>query len=135
MPPRTTPPPPPGKPRRRPGPPVSGAWIWMVIGMALVAMLLFNTSNNSIEIQYSSFIRLLELDSGNIQKLSFGSNDRIFGELKDKDELPASTPEDRELKERFQKKNTTKFVTRRWPLQDPKLSEELSKLIRDKNLK
>ena len=38
MPPRSTPPAP-GKPRRRPTPPMSGAWIWMVIGLAVVAML------------------------------------------------------------------------------------------------
>src|SRR5262245_13603483 len=112
MPPRT-PPPSPGKPRRRPGPPVSGAWIWMVIGLALVAMLFITTANNSVEIQYSSFLLLLENNTDNIQKLSFGSNDRIFGEIKDISDIPKGSgkneEEFRELRSRFERKGTKKF--------------------------
>ncbi|HKB35468.1 MAG TPA: ATP-dependent zinc metalloprotease FtsH [Gemmataceae bacterium] len=138
MPPRT-PPPSPGKPRRRPGPPVSGAWIWMVIGLALVAMLFFTTVNNSVEIQYSSFLLLLDRNTDNIQKLSFGSNDRIFGELKDVSAIPTGGKEDpeefRELKSRFERKGTKKFVTRRWPIQaDQELSKKLTDLINKHNL-
>src|SRR5262249_43399761 len=110
-------------------------WIWMVIGIALVAWLLANTLGNSVEIQYSAFVRLLETNAGNIQKLSFGSNDRILGELKDVKDLPEKSEEDKELKQKFVKKRTTKFVTRRWPLKDEKLGEELTALIRKQGLK
>src|SRR5262245_22226501 len=82
MPPRSTPPAP-GKSRRRPTPPMSGAWIWMVIGLAVVAMLLFNSLNNSIEIPYSTFVKLVRYNPDSIVKLSFGSNDRIAGEIQD----------------------------------------------------
>src|SRR5262245_31785318 len=126
MPPRATPPTA-GKPRRRPGPPVSGAWIWMVIGLALVAMLLFNTFNNSVEIPYSASVTLIdEKNKDNIQKLSFGTNDRIFGEIRNVESLPTGTEEERELKQRFEKKRTNKFVTKRWPLTDLALSQELN---------
>src|SRR3954462_11946699 len=81
-PPRPPPPPPPGKPRRRPAPPVSGAWIWLVIGLALLALVVFSTNNNNIEIQYSSFIHLLDTNPKNIKTITFRSN-RIFGELAD----------------------------------------------------
>src|SRR5439155_1228019 len=134
-PPRTTPPPSPGKPRRRPAPPVSGAWIWLVIGLALVALIVLSTTTNSIEIQYSSFIRLLDTNSKNIKKIWFGSNDRISGELEDVSALPEQTEEDRELKRSFENKKTTKFYTRHWPLQDTELSKELNKKIREHNLK
>src|SRR5262249_27934283 len=135
-PPRTTPPPSPGKPRRRPAPPVSGAWIWLVIGLALVALVVFSTSTNSVEIQYSSFIRLLDTNAKNIKSISFGSNnDRISGELEDVADLPEKTAEDRELKRRFENKKTTRFYTRNWPLQDTELSKELRGLARKYNVK
>ncbi len=136
MPPRT-PPPPPGKPRRRPGPPVSGAWIWMVIGLALVAMLLFSTFNNSVEIQYSTFKKLLEKSPDSIQKLQFGGNDRIAGELTEAgaNQLSDKGTELDEFRTKLEKKRTRKFVTRRWPLEDPELSKELNALIASKGLK
>jgi cell division protease FtsH len=137
MPPRTTPPPP-GKPRRRPSPPVSGAWIWMVIGLALVAMLLFSTFNNSADIQYSTFVKLLQESPESVKKISFGSNDRIFGELKDNEiqKLKDSKdPELKELGEKLEKKNTRNFVTRRWPIRDEELGKELNKYIKEKNLR
>src|SRR5438552_12866528 len=106
MPPRTTPPPAPGKPRRRPAPPVSGAWIWLVIGLALVALIVFSTNNNTIEIQYSTFVRLLETNHKNIKKIIFRDNDRIEGELEDASDLPDKSKEDEELKERFLRKKS-----------------------------
>src|SRR5262245_45127028 len=113
MPPRATPPPA-GKPRRRTGPPVSGAWLWLVVGLALVAMLLFNTFNNAVEIQYSTFLRLLKNSPKNFDNLSI-SAEKIAGEFKDIDDLPETTKEEEKLKEKFQKKRTKKFVVRRWP--------------------
>src|SRR5882757_1810314 len=76
------------KSRRKPGPPVSSAWIWMIIGLGLVLMLLLNTFDKSIEIPYSTFVKLIYTNSDNIKKISFGTNDRIFGELADLDKLP-----------------------------------------------
>src|SRR4051794_35384015 len=109
-PPRPTPPPSPGKPRRRPAPPVSGAWIWLVIGLALVALVVLSTSTNSIEITYSTFIRLLDQNPKNIKNITFSSsNDRISGELEDASALSEKTEEDRELKKRFESKKTTRF--------------------------
>src|SRR5436305_636728 len=95
-PPRTTPPPAPGKPRRRPAPPVSGAWIWLVIGLALLALVVFSTNNNNIEIQYSSFLHLLDTNPKNIKTITFRSN-RIFGELADASALPEQTAEDKAM--------------------------------------
>src|SRR5439155_19870954 len=83
----------------------------------------------------SQFINLLEKNSENVQKISFGSNDRILGELKDWKDLPSNTKEEEDLKRRFEKKDTKKFVTRRWPLQDQELSKQLTGLINKKNLK
>ncbi|MBI1915216.1 MAG: ATP-dependent zinc metalloprotease FtsH [Planctomycetes bacterium] len=135
-PPRTTPPPAPGKPRRRPAPPVSGAWIWLVIGLALVALVVFSSYNNNIEIQYSSFIQLLDTNPKNIKNLVFStSNDRISGELEDVSALPEKREEDRELKKRFESKKTTKFYTRYLPLPDPELSKDLRDKIHKYNLK
>src|SRR5262245_43350723 len=118
--------PPSSKPRRRPGPPISGAWIWMIIGLALVAMLLFGTFDNRIEVPYSTLLKLFDKNAENIDKLSFLTNDRIYGEIASAEKIPtegADEKELKELKEKFEKKRATKFVTRRWPLQDPKLSE------------
>src|SRR5262245_33365492 len=127
--------PPPSKSRRRPSPPVSGAWIWMIIGLALVAMLLFGTFDNRIELPYSPFLRLLEKDPGKLEKLSFGNNERIFGELK-KDRSPLqgdSELEDAEKK--FAAKRTQKFVTRRWSLEDPQFARDLSAIIKQNNIR
>ena len=142
MPPRTTPPPPPGKPRRRPGPPVSGAWIWMVILFLLAAWLLFNPFNASVEIPYSSFVRLLQTNPDKIQKISFGNTDRILGEIKKTEDIVVPKDKDghedeeiKDLKEKLEKKHATRFTTRRWPLKDEKLSEELTALIEKNNLK
>jgi ATP-dependent metalloprotease FtsH len=114
----------------------------MIIGLGLVLMLLLNTFDNRIEIPYSTFVKLIDTNSDNIKKLSFGTNDRIFGEIGSPDKLPTTAPskeetkELEELKERFEKKRATKFVTRRWPFQfDPDLTKTLDNLIKTKNLK
>ena len=138
MPPRTTPPA--GKPRRPARPPVSGAWIWMVIGLLLVAMLLWNTSNNSVEIPYSSFALLLKNNPDNVKQLSFAANDRILGELRDAGNIPTEANKakglDKQeaeelaaLQKKFTAKRAVKFATRRPPLKDDKFSETLDALI------
>ncbi len=133
--------PPSNKSRRKPGPPVSGAWIWMIIGLALVAMLLFGTFDNRIEIPYSTFVKLIDNTPENVKKISFGTNDRIFGEIGSPDKLPtlgrdeAETKELLEMKKRFEDKRAVKFVTRRWPFQfDQRLLERLDTLIKNNNL-
>ncbi len=113
----------------------------MIIGLALVAMLLFGTFDNRIEVPYSTFVKLIDKYPERIDKLSFLTNDRIYGEIDDAAKLPTEgadskeTKELTELKEKFERKRATKFVTRRWPLYDPKLSETLNKQIKEHNLK
>src|SRR5262245_36115634 len=128
MPPRATPPAP-GKPRRRPTPPMSGAWIWMVIGLAVVAMLVFSSLNTTVEVPYSYFVKLVRKYPESISKRSFGTNDRIAGELTKDPKLPADTKEEATLKEKFEKKKTKHFVTKRWPLHDPAFTSELDAMI------
>src|SRR5262245_15848936 len=135
---------PPGKSRRRATPAGPNIWLWVVFGLLLVAMLFFTTFDNSTEIQYSTFIKLLKLDPGSIKQLAFRSNDRIVGELKtDKDKHPLlSLPpegskdyqEFKDLRDRFEKKRTAKFYTRRWPIQDPDLAKDLTDLIQKHNI-
>ncbi len=134
--------PPPSKARRKPGPPPSGTWFWVIVGLAVVLMIFLSTFDNRIDIPYSTFLKLIDKTADNVKKISFGTNDRIFGEIVSADKLPTAgrdeeeTKELKELKERFEKKRVTKFVTRRWPIQyDPGLVESLNSLIKNHNLK
>jgi cell division protease FtsH len=112
----------------------------MVIGLALVAMLLFGTFDNRATIQYSAFIKLVKQHPGTLKKISFGSNDRIFGEITSIKDLPSEgsskseTAEFEKLRDSFDKKNTTKFVTRRWPIQDEQFSKDLTALIEKRSI-
>jgi cell division protease FtsH len=113
----------------------------MVIGLALVAMLLFGNFDNRVQIPYSTFLKLVDQDKDNhnLKKISFGTNDRINGELVSFEKLPSGRTEEeikefKKVRETFEKKNTTKFVTRRWPIEDKDLSVELKKLVKDQNL-
>jgi cell division protease FtsH len=115
----------------------------MVVGLALVAMLMFGTFNSSIDIPYSTFYKLLK-EPGTVKRLQFGSNDRIVGELATaKDDHKVILPKgknEEELKEfealqkKFDQKGTARFVTRRWPIADNELSTELKKRIQEQNL-
>lgn len=142
MPPRGSTPPP-GKARRRPGPPVSGTWIWMIIGIAVVALLVFNSFDNRITIQYSTFVKLIKQKPDSLKKLSFGENDRIFGEIKGVDSLPdpeskeiaaADREEFREIRKQFEKKGTARFQTR-WPVKDEQLMKDLREIIAKSDVK
>lgn len=128
MPPRPTPPPI-GKPgRRRPAPPGSSLWFWLIIGLALVVMFVFMGNPKSATIDYSDFYTLIMHEQAPelIKTLSFTSPEEINGELTDVEKLPESLGH---LKEKFQSKGTKRFDTRRWPIEDPELSKKLLALI------
>src|SRR5262245_20786829 len=133
MPPRATPPAP-GKSRRRPTPPTSGAWIRLVIGLAVVAMLVLSSLHDSADVPYSYFVKLARKYPDSISKPSLGTNARIARELTKDPKLPADTKEEATLKEKFEKKKTKHFVTKRWPLHDPAFTSELGAMIQKQGI-
>ncbi len=74
-----------GRPRRRPSPPTSSSWIWLVVGAILVAMIFFLNYGDSGTIDYSDFSKLLKNDQVSEVVLS---PDRIVGEVVDPDKVP-----------------------------------------------
>ncbi len=127
MPPRPTPPPA-SKPRRRPGPPVSGAWLWIAIGIALIAMFFYRDYSDSAEIPYSDFLKIVsdKKQAKNIEKIVFVTTDRVQLEIKD----PAALPDDLTTKN-IKERSIKRFMTKRWPLDDPDLSKQLDALLKE----
>src|SRR5207248_290196 len=86
--PNSSPPPPQGgKPRRRPQPAVGGNWIWLVILLVLGGMFLFQSINPGGALEWSEFYSLLA--AGKLKKIVLVGTERITGEVKDADDVPA----------------------------------------------
>src|SRR5713226_4151526 len=81
------PPPPPGKPRRRPSPGVGGNWVWMVILLLLGLMFFASNLNSARRIEWFEFWS--ELKKENVRKFAFVDSERIDGEFRDLDKVPA----------------------------------------------
>ncbi|HEV3260458.1 MAG TPA: ATP-dependent zinc metalloprotease FtsH [Gemmataceae bacterium] len=104
MPPRQSPPPV-RNPRRRPGPAMPGGWVWLVLLATVVLVLFLFPFGDGPDIQYTDFLKLVE--HKNVTKLDIVGNNRIVGELNDKD-LPDLSSAD--VAKQLEK--TKKFSTR-----------------------
>jgi cell division protease FtsH len=129
----------------------------MLLGLLVVVFFLFSSFNTSVEIPFSTFLKLVYYQNPDstkpgsdnikpvesIKRIQFGSNDRIFGELNlegDKLVLPEGRGETerqefKELREKLQNKRPPRFSTRRWPIEDPVLAQKLATLVDKQNVK
>lgn len=119
MPPRPNPPS--GKPRRRPAPVMPGGWIWLIIIAMIAGMIFLGTFPSSGTIHWSDFLRLIDTAelSQHLKKLTFVNNDRIEGEVDDKNALPD------DIKRQL---SGNSFMVRLIPLEDKTVTERINQL-------
>src|SRR2546421_10270062 len=86
MPPRQSSPNARGNRRRPSNPGMPGGWLWLIIVVSVLAMIFIVNYDNGATIDYSDFWTLVQ--SHQLKKVTFMGNDRIFGEVKDRDQLP-----------------------------------------------
>jgi cell division protease FtsH len=74
-----------GRPRRRPSPPTSNSWIWLVVGAILVVMIFFLNYGDGGTIDNSDFWKLM--DQGKVSEVILYS-DRIVGQVENPEDVP-----------------------------------------------
>src|SRR5262249_27582221 len=125
-PPPRSPLPPSGKMRRRPAPPLTGGWIWLVVIGLFVGAWLLTYKLNAGTIDYSDFVKMVEDPELNkhLTKLTFVGSDEVYGEVDQADDLPP------ELKGKL---SGNFFRTILIPKHNPELIKKLDALANDKD--
>jgi cell division protease FtsH len=111
-----------------------GSWIWLVLLIILVGMFLASSLKSPAQLDYSEFVKLV-YDKDNakyLKKVTFSGSRRLVVELdynKDGKILPKDVDD---LKKKLHDGN--RFSTTLPPLEQPQLSAQLDKLVKENSL-